>query len=94
MKNKCCGARNSKYTVLERSRLQVVGRAISWILPGVVLTAMPKCPLCLAAYVALFTGFGISLAVAQFAWWIIALGCIALLIYLASKSVFTLFRSH
>ena len=56
-------------------------------MPGVVLAAMPKCPLCLAAYVALFTGFGISLAAAKFAWWFIAIGCVAVLLFLAATTV-------
>jgi hypothetical protein len=48
---------------------------------------MPKCPLCLAAYLALFTGFGISLAAASFAWWFVAAGCVGVLAYLATNSI-------
>ena len=55
---------------------------MSWIVPGAVLAAMPKCPLCLAAYVALFTGCGISLAAASFAWWFVAASCVGVLAYL------------
>jgi hypothetical protein len=62
-------------------------RTASWIVPSAILALMPKCPLCLAAYVALFTGLGISLAVASIAWWSVAIGCVAAIVYLAVTMV-------
>jgi hypothetical protein len=59
----------------------------SWILPGVILAAMPKCPVCVTAYVALFTGCGISLAAAGVARSLVVVGCIGFFAYLAVKSL-------
>jgi hypothetical protein len=78
---------HSNAALSRRSPVREVGRAVRWIVPGVVLAAMPKCPLCLAAYVALFTGFGISLAAASVAWWFVAVGCVCVLVYLLISTV-------
>jgi hypothetical protein len=42
------------------TRLRRVREVVGLILPGMFLALMPKCPMCLAAYVALGTGFTLS----------------------------------
>lgn len=44
----CCGCRPPRW--------RRAGRTASWLLPAALLAAMPKCPVCLAAYIALITG--------------------------------------
>jgi hypothetical protein len=48
-----------------REWLRRFARFFSWIGPGAVLVLVPKCPACLAAYIALGTGIGVSLPVAE-----------------------------
>lgn len=87
MRNECCCHDQSAGTVEGRSKTRSARRAVEWIIPSVVLAAMPKCPVCLAAYVALLTGCGISLAAASIAWWSLATGCVAILVYLTLNAV-------
>ena len=43
-------------------RRRRAGGLAGWVLPSAALIFLPKCPLCVAMYVALFTGASISLA--------------------------------
>jgi hypothetical protein len=45
------------------SRQSCIGLA-AWVVPGTILALMPKCPACLAAYVAVGTGLALSATVA------------------------------
>jgi hypothetical protein len=62
-----------------RSWARRAGAAIEWALPITALALVPKCPVCVAAYILLFTGMGVSLpAAAAMRWTLIALSVAAL----------------
>lgn len=61
------------------------GQTIGWIVPGATLILLPKCPLCLAAYVTLFSGIGITVAGASFLRTSLQMLSVAALLYLLIK---------
>ena len=60
--------------------------AAGWIVPSAVLALLPKCPACVAGYVALATGLGISVAAAAVLRSTAIVLCVALLIFIAGKT--------
>lgn len=55
---------------------------LRWALPVTVLAFVPKCPACVAAYVLLFSGVGLSFTAAAALRWALIAFCIAPLAYL------------
>ena len=60
-------------------------RSIQWLFPATVLALMPKCPLCVAAYIALFTGIGISVSMARWIQVLMVVLCVTSLAFLALR---------
>jgi hypothetical protein len=64
-----------------------------WLVPSLFLVFMPKCPMCIVAYVALFTGIGISLSTAHWIEILMWALCGVSLVYLAITRIPLFLRS-
>ena len=62
------------------------------LVPGSLLLLLPKCPLCVAAYVAAFTGIGVSVTMISYAKFILILLCAISMFYLLAH--LSVFRRH
>jgi hypothetical protein len=74
------------------SLIQRMVRAIRWLLPGAALFLIPKCPVCLAAYVALGTGIGLSVTTARYLRIALIVLCVASLAYMLFKRLLPYIR--
>lgn len=78
-------------SVARRSWPARVRAALAWTLPIATLALIPKCPACVAGYVLLFTGIGISLPVAggmRWAWITLCAIAITVLLVRATARAF------
>jgi hypothetical protein len=79
--DRCCGNRDSPALI---RRLSGMAR---WIFPGMILALLPKCPLCLAAYVAIGTGVGLSVSTATNIRMLIIILCVSSLVYFSARQL-------
>lgn len=69
------------------SRSRRVKDVAGWLVPGTLLALLPKCPMCVAAYVALGTGFTMSYASAHMLLRIVTVICIGALAWCAVRLI-------
>lgn len=88
-------ATGPKAAAPERPRKRLhSARKSGWLLPGILLIVMPKCPICLAAYIALATGISIPITAATWLRTSLIAGCIGALVWLAVRCSLYLYRHY
>jgi hypothetical protein len=59
-----------------------------YLLPGTALMLLPKCPACLAAYIAIGTGINLSASTVSHWRILLVLACVGWLLYLAGRHLY------
>jgi hypothetical protein len=78
----CSGSRIGCSSIVRRA-VDLVG----WIVPSAILALIPKCPMCLAAYIAVWTGLGLSVAAAANLRVLLIIVCVISLVFLAARQM-------
>jgi hypothetical protein len=68
--------------------------ATKWIIPTAVLALLPKRPMCVAAYIALATGFSVSLPVATWIRTGLLVACLCTMAYLSIRLTIRAFNGR
>jgi hypothetical protein len=93
----CCDAASDRKAPAWLRRVREI---FAWALPSAGLVLVPKCPACLAAHVALWTGLGLSFSTATYLRWVLLFLCVASLLFLIVKrldrigAIFTYFKKE
>ena len=90
----CNPLRSSDAPRRSHGLLRRVFGVIEWIAPATALVLIPKCPMCVAAYVAVGTGVGISFSTAAYLRIGLIGACVTALLYLATRKILTLYRTR
>lgn len=75
---------------MDKAHLSVVRhcpQVASSVLPAVILVLLPKCPVCIAAYIAMATGIGLSLPVTAHLRTLLVILCATSLIYFVARQI-------
>jgi hypothetical protein len=78
----CCDVNGGRKAMRWARRSREVA---AWVVPSAILMLVPKCPACLAAHVALWTGLGLSFSTATYLRWSLLIVCCALLLLVIVK---------
>jgi hypothetical protein len=78
----CSGSRVGCGSIVRRA-VDPVG----WIVPSAILALIPKCPMCLAAYMAFWTGLGLSVAAAANLRVLLIIVCVISLVFLVARQM-------
>jgi hypothetical protein len=58
---------------------------VDWIVPGAIFALIPKCPMCLAAYIAAWTGIGLSFTAATYLRTALLVLCAGLILFFSVR---------
>ena len=58
------------------------------VAPAAVLVLLPKCPACIAAYLAIGTGIGVTISTAAYLRTLLLVVCVTCLVYVGARHVF------
>lgn len=75
----------SPASIADRSR-----KVAGWLVPTALLTIMPKCPMCLAAYVAMCSGIALPFSTAQSLRLALIVACVVALSYVIVRKLLSL----
>lgn len=68
------------------------GAVAGWVVPSAVLALLPKCPACVAVYVALVSGVGISMSTASLLRTVLLVLCTTALLMVATRQALRFLR--
>lgn len=85
MQSCCSRVDRAVYAGGSRRWSRRAGVFLRWAFPITALALVPKCPACVAAYVLLLSGIGLSLGAAAAIRWILIVGCVCAIVFLITR---------